>query len=60
VTVEDVPFQPGQLAVTQGLRPGERIAVTSLRQLRDGSQVSPRTLHGACAEAAGASSGPLP
>ncbi|MFP6607543.1 MAG: efflux RND transporter periplasmic adaptor subunit, partial [Myxococcota bacterium] len=47
VTVQSVPFQPGTLEVTQGLSAGEGIAMTSLRQLRDGSRVAPRTLHGA-------------
>ena len=47
VTVQSVPFQPGTLEVTQGLTAGEAIATTSLRQLRDGSRVARRTLHGA-------------
>ena len=58
VTVQEVPFQPSTLAITQGLSSGERIAVTSLRQLRDGSHVAPSTLHGTRTEAAPSSNGP--
>ena len=58
VTVQEVPFQPSTLAITQGLSSGERIAVTSLRQLRDGSHVAPSTLHGTRTEAAPSRDGP--
>ncbi|MEE2673942.1 MAG: efflux RND transporter periplasmic adaptor subunit [Myxococcota bacterium] len=60
VTVQEVPFHPGSMAVTQGLSSGERIAVTSLRQLRDGSQVAPKTLHGSRSKAQLESGGPVP
>ncbi|MFP8878170.1 MAG: efflux RND transporter periplasmic adaptor subunit [Myxococcota bacterium] len=44
VEARSVPFQPGTLEVTRGLHAGERIATTSLRQLRDGSRVEPQSL----------------
>ncbi|MEE2674461.1 MAG: efflux RND transporter periplasmic adaptor subunit [Myxococcota bacterium] len=47
VAIHEVPFQPGTLEVTEGLAAGEGIATTSLRQLRDGSRVSPKTLRSA-------------
>lgn len=43
ITAHAIPFQPGSLEVTEGLRIGEQIATTSLRQLRDGSRVEPRS-----------------
>jgi membrane fusion protein (multidrug efflux system) len=43
VEVKDIPFWPIRLEVTSGLQPGERIALSSLRQLRDGAAVDPQT-----------------
>jgi membrane fusion protein (multidrug efflux system) len=42
VTARGVPFRPGQLELVEGIAAGERIATTSLRQLRDGVRVAPR------------------
>jgi RND family efflux transporter MFP subunit len=39
VGVRTVPFRPGEFEVVSGLDPGERIAVTATRQLRDGERV---------------------
>jgi len=39
VQVRHVPFRPAELEVTRGLAPGETIAVTATRQLRDGEAV---------------------
>ena len=39
VTTRHVPFRPDLLEVTKGLREGERIAVTRVRELRDGLPV---------------------
>ncbi|MGH0033439.1 MAG: efflux RND transporter periplasmic adaptor subunit [Myxococcota bacterium] len=43
IETRPVPFQPGDLEVTEGLAGGERIATTQLRQLADGVRVEPRT-----------------
>jgi len=42
IVVKPVPFHPEQFEVVEGLEPGERIAVTEVRQLRDGERVRPR------------------
>jgi membrane fusion protein (multidrug efflux system) len=42
VEVRDVPFRPGVFEVVEGLTPGDRIATTGIRQLRDGAAVEPR------------------
>jgi membrane fusion protein (multidrug efflux system) len=42
IEVRDMPFRPGVFAVLQGLTPGDRIAITGIRQLRDGAAVEPR------------------
>ncbi len=42
VEVRDVPFQPGVFEVVQGLNPGDRIAVSGIRQLREGAVVESR------------------
>lgn len=42
IQVRDVPFRPGLLEVVSGLAPGDQIATTGLRQLRDGVVVHPR------------------
>jgi multidrug efflux system membrane fusion protein len=48
------PADAGQLAVEQGLAPGERVALDGLDRLRAGSQVKPRTVNDAgTAEPAG-------
>jgi RND family efflux transporter MFP subunit len=39
--VRDVPFRPAELAVIEGLEPGDRVAVSSLRQLSDGAAIRP-------------------
>jgi len=44
--VRDIPFWPIRVEVTKGLRPGERVALSSLRQLRDGTPVTPRAEDG--------------
>ena len=43
VVVETVPFRPDLLAVKTGLEPGERIAISGIRELRDGLLVQVRT-----------------
>ncbi|BAK74890.1 multidrug efflux system subunit MdtA [Pseudogulbenkiania sp. NH8B] len=45
------PADAGQLAVEQGLAPGERVALDGLDRLRAGSQVKPRALNDAGATA---------
>lgn len=42
ITTRAIPFQPGALEVTSGLEAGERIAMTGLRQLQDGTAVEVR------------------
>lgn len=42
VAVEPVPFRPELVDVTRGLEPGERIAVSAVRELRDGLPVRVR------------------
>ena len=42
VTARGVPFRPGKVELVEGIAVGERIATTSLRQLRDGVRVAPR------------------
>ncbi len=44
VRAGDVPFQPAELEIAEGLAAGERIATSHLRQLRDGVRVDPRTV----------------
>jgi len=39
VTVRPVPFRPGEYEVVEGLAEGEAIAITDVRQLRDGERV---------------------
>jgi membrane fusion protein (multidrug efflux system) len=39
VVVRPVPFRPSELEVLEGLAPGDEIAVTDVRQLRDGERV---------------------
>lgn len=39
VTTRPVPFRPGLLEVIEGLREGERLAVSGIRDLRDGMRV---------------------
>jgi len=41
VVVRPIPFRPRDLEVVDGLREGERIATTAVRQLRDGERVRP-------------------
>ena len=41
VEVRDIPFHPARLEVVSGLETGDRIAISSLRQLRDGLAVAP-------------------
>jgi membrane fusion protein (multidrug efflux system) len=43
VGVRPVPFRPGEFEVVSGLEPGERIALTGVRQLRDGEPVRLRS-----------------
>jgi membrane fusion protein (multidrug efflux system) len=45
VEVRDLPFRPGEFEVVDGLADGEEIALTGVRQLRDGEAV--RREHGA-------------
>ncbi len=40
VATRPLPFRPEQLEVTEGLEGGERIAVSGVRELRDGARVS--------------------
>jgi membrane fusion protein (multidrug efflux system) len=40
VLVRGIPFRPGELEVVEGLAAGEEIAVTAVRQLLEGEQVS--------------------
>jgi membrane fusion protein (multidrug efflux system) len=47
VTVRDLPFDPGRVEVSEGLREGERIAVSGVRLLSDGARVRTRVLAGA-------------
>ena len=42
VTTRPVPFRPDLLVVVDGLREGERIAVSRVRELRDGLPVRVR------------------
>jgi len=42
VEVRSIPFQPTLLEVISGLSPGEDLAVTQLRQLREGMALRPR------------------
>jgi len=39
VTTRPVPFRPGLIEVTRGLEDGERVAVSGVRQLREGQRV---------------------
>ena len=39
VAVRALPFEPGRLEVLSGVEPGEEIALSSTRQLRDGEPV---------------------
>jgi len=41
VEVRGIPFHPTRLEVVSGLEAGDRIAISSLRQLRDGLAVAP-------------------
>ena len=59
VEVRDVPFLPTELDVVAGLRVGEEIAVTSLRQLRDGTPVARSGASVADAAPGGGGGGPL-
>ncbi len=42
VKLRSIPFDPTQLEVVAGIAAGERIAISSVRQLRDGMAVRPR------------------
>ena len=42
VVVRSIPFRPAELEVVEGLRVGEQIAVTDVRQIRDGERVRRR------------------
>ena len=46
VSVRDLPFDPGQVEVDDGLREGERIAVSGVRLLSDGALVRARVVAG--------------
>ena len=46
VEIRDIAFRPVEVEVVKGLESGEKIATSSLRQLRDGVQVSPRMTTG--------------
>ena len=39
VAVRPLPFRPGEFEVLSGLAEGEEIAITGMRQLRDGERV---------------------
>jgi len=39
VSVRPLPFEPGRVEILSGLEPGEQIAVSATRQLRDGESV---------------------
>ena len=52
VRTRSLPFRPEQLEVTDGLVGGESIAVSGLRELRDGLRVRTRQQPGRVAEAA--------
>ena len=43
IEVRSLPFRPTEVAVTSGLDEGELIALSSVRQLRDGLAVQPMT-----------------
>jgi hypothetical protein len=43
VEVRPVPFQPVSLEVLSGVAAGERVALSAVRQLRDGEDVVPVT-----------------
>ena len=42
ITTRPVPFRPELVEVTEGLRDAERIAVSGIRELREGSRVRVR------------------
>ncbi len=42
VELRDIPFQPEEVEVVSGLRDGERVAVSGIRELRDGASVRVR------------------
>jgi multidrug efflux pump subunit AcrA (membrane-fusion protein) len=42
VQVRDVPFRPAIVEVVAGVEDGDRIAVSGIQELRDGSRVQPR------------------
>jgi membrane fusion protein (multidrug efflux system) len=42
IEVREVPFRPRVFEVVSGLQPGDEIAVSGLRQLREGAPVAPR------------------
>lgn len=46
IAARHVPFRPDLVEVTEGLREGERIAVTRVRELREGLPVQPRGTDG--------------
>ena len=39
IELRDLPFDPGRVEVTQGLAPGDRVAVSAVQSLRDGTRV---------------------
>lgn len=39
IAVRDLPFDPGRVEVTQGLTTGDRVAVSAVQSLRDGTRV---------------------
>jgi hypothetical protein len=41
IEIRDIAFRPVEVELVQGLESGEKIATSSLRQLRDGVQVEP-------------------
>lgn len=53
VVTRPVPFRPADYEVVEGLDAGEEIAITSLRELRDGEPVKPRPAARASTEAEG-------
>jgi len=42
VEVRDIPFQPAIVEVLAGVEDGDRIAISGIQELRDGSRVEPR------------------
>ncbi|MFL2937018.1 MAG: efflux RND transporter periplasmic adaptor subunit [Myxococcota bacterium] len=53
IEVRNLPFRPTEVAVTSGLSEGELIALSSVRQLRDGLAVQPMTEAGVQTQTSG-------